>query len=309
MAAVGVAEAAGGFVVFAKEQCGERAIRRVLAEELIDRAQKTLWVVAFDGALAAEIGLQIGHEQRCGDAFAGNIADDEAQSIAAEAEKVIIVAADLTGLMTDAGILERGELRKSLRKQARLDLLGDFDFLGGAAFGFEALSLDPSLGFDGVGNFIEADQGEDVAVGIAEAAEDTAPDGRWGAGRLAFAGIARLDADAVLKAFKARIARELHATSDPFTKFTGNIFGHERDVRVAANELEFDGIACGRGECEIGVAVGRGNDGPRPAGAVAGIKDELEAKGLGVKENAALEVAYEDSDGLEAKERGVDWKI
>ena len=278
---------------------------------MIDRAQKTLWVVAFDSALAAEIGLEIGHEQRGGDAFAGNITDHESESVAAETEKVVIVAADLASLMANTGVIERGELRKSLGKQARLDLLGDFDFLGGAAFGFEALCLGPMLGFDGVGDFIEADQGEGVAVRIAETAENAAPDGRCAAGGLAFGAIAVLDADAMLETFEARIARELHATGDPFAEFAGNIFGHKRDVRVAADELEFGGIACGRGECEIGVTVGRGDDDPGAAGPVAGVENELEAEGLGVEENAAIEVTYEDGDGLEAKEGdvGLDRKI
>ena len=78
MAAIDVADAAGKFVVLGEEERGERAAGRVFAEELIDGAEKVLRVVTRDGALAAKIGLQIGHEQGRGDPFAGDVADDEA---------------------------------------------------------------------------------------------------------------------------------------------------------------------------------------------------------------------------------------
>ncbi len=78
MAAVDVANAPGKFVVFGEEKGGERAAGRVFAEELIDGTEKVLRVVPRNGALAAEIGLQVGHEQSRGDAFAGDVADDEA---------------------------------------------------------------------------------------------------------------------------------------------------------------------------------------------------------------------------------------
>ncbi len=78
MAAVDVADAAGKLVVFGKEEGGERAAGRVFAEELIDGAEQALGVVSGNGALAAKVGLQIGHEESGGDAFAGDVADDEA---------------------------------------------------------------------------------------------------------------------------------------------------------------------------------------------------------------------------------------
>jgi len=180
MAAVGEAEAARGVVVFGEEERGKGTIGRIFAEQLIDGAEEAERIVAMDGALAAEIGLEIGHEQRGGDAFAGDVADDKAETIVAEAEEVVIIAADLACLMADSGVIERGKFGKILREEAGLDLRGDFDFLGGAAFGFESLLLGAALGFDGLGDFVEADEGEEIAVWIAETAEYAAPDGAGG---------------------------------------------------------------------------------------------------------------------------------
>jgi hypothetical protein len=57
MAAVDIAEAAGGDVVIGEEEGGEGAIGSVLREELIDGAEEALRLVEGDSALAAEIGL------------------------------------------------------------------------------------------------------------------------------------------------------------------------------------------------------------------------------------------------------------
>ena len=49
-------------------------------------------LVAREGELAAEIGLKVGHEKSCGDALSGDVADDEAETIVAEGEEVVVVA-------------------------------------------------------------------------------------------------------------------------------------------------------------------------------------------------------------------------
>src|SRR5438034_3448621 len=41
---------------------------------------EALWLIQSDGALAAEIGLQIGHQESSGDSFSGDVADDEAEA-------------------------------------------------------------------------------------------------------------------------------------------------------------------------------------------------------------------------------------
>ena len=64
-----------------------------------------------------------------------------------------------------------------MREQAGLHLLGNFEFLGGATFGFEFFGDGAALGFDLVRNLIETDEGIGIAVGILEAGKDATPNG------------------------------------------------------------------------------------------------------------------------------------
>src|SRR5258708_4997919 len=84
MAAIGVTQMACGVVVFREEESGESAVRRVVTKELVHGAQEALGLIECDGALAAEIGLKIGHQESGGDAFSGDVADHEAETAAAE---------------------------------------------------------------------------------------------------------------------------------------------------------------------------------------------------------------------------------
>ena len=97
MAAVGIADAAGYVVVFGEEKSGESGVSGVVTEEFVDGTQETLRVINGDGALAAKIGLQVGHEKSGSDAFAGDVADHETQAFLTEIEEVIIIAADVAG--------------------------------------------------------------------------------------------------------------------------------------------------------------------------------------------------------------------
>src|SRR5437879_13911877 len=69
MAAIGVAQAAGGVVIFGEEESGESAVRRVVAEKLVHRTQEALRLIESESALAAQIGLQIGHQESGGNSF------------------------------------------------------------------------------------------------------------------------------------------------------------------------------------------------------------------------------------------------
>ncbi len=178
MAAIYVAEAACGDVVVGEEEGGEGAVGRVLREELVDDAKNIFQAIVRDGALAAEIGLQVGHEERGGDAFAGNVADNQAEALGAEVEKVVVVAAYGARGITVTGIVERVDRGADLGEKTALNFVGDFKFLGGAAFEFEFGGGGAALGFEGVRDLVEADKGESVAVGIAETGEDAAPN--WG---------------------------------------------------------------------------------------------------------------------------------
>src|SRR5579864_1553648 len=128
-----------------------------------------------ESALATQVGLEVGHEKSGGDPFARDISDDEAELLLAEIEKVEVVAADLSSLQAEPGVFERFGLGMNLRKQARLDLLGDFDFLRHAAFGFELLCQRTTMSFHAAGQFVETREAEAVAVGIMKTGVDTSP--------------------------------------------------------------------------------------------------------------------------------------
>jgi hypothetical protein len=106
VAAVGVAEAACGVVVVGEEDGGVGRVGGVLEEESVDGLEEELRFVAGEGELAAKVGLEIGHEKSGGDAFARDVSDDEAEPLVTEGEEVVVVAANVAGLDTDAGIVE-----------------------------------------------------------------------------------------------------------------------------------------------------------------------------------------------------------
>jgi len=170
-------------------------------------------------------------------------------------------------------------------------------------FGFEAGLLLAALGLDGVGYLVEADQREEIAVGILEAAENAAPDGRrlllW-SGRIGRA--VGFDARALGEPLEAGRTGELDAAGAPLAELGHDVFGDERDVGVAADELVVGGVAGRNGEDQVGVAVGRRDHGPGTAGTIARVEDELKAEGVDVEIEAAFEITDEDADGLEAEE-------
>ena len=111
VAAVGVAESAGGVVVVGEEDGGVGGVGGVLEEEAVDGLQEELRLVARECELTAEVGLKIRHQKSGGDAFAGDVADDKAESLMAEGEEVVVVAADVAGLDADAGVVKGFEGR------------------------------------------------------------------------------------------------------------------------------------------------------------------------------------------------------
>ena len=169
MAAVGVAEAAAAVVVVGEEDGGVGAVGGVLEEEAVDGLEEELGFVAREGELAAKVGLKIGHEESGGDAFAGDVTDDEAEALVSEGEEVVVVAADVAGLNADAGVIEGVEGGEGLREEAGLDLFGDLEFLSCAAFGLDLLRGEQALLFDLAGELVGADEFKGVAVDVLEA--------------------------------------------------------------------------------------------------------------------------------------------
>src|SRR5260370_317017 len=175
MAAVGIAQAAGGVVVFGEEESGEGAVGGVVAKELVDGTKEALGLVEGDGTLAAQIGLKIGHQESGGDAFPGDVADDETDALAAEIQEVVIIATDFASLDAQASIFEGFEWRLRLGEETGPDLFGNFDFLRGTAVGVPTLwpGAAPALG--GRGFLVATNQRKGIAVEILEASKDAAP--------------------------------------------------------------------------------------------------------------------------------------
>jgi hypothetical protein len=116
--------------------------------------------------MAAQACLQVGHQQRGCDPFAGNVSYDQRNAFSAEIEKIIVVSAYRPGLKANTGVIEPRDGRQRLRKQSRLHLLGDLQLLGGTALLFKPLGLRPPAFFYRSGYIVEARQDEEVAVYI-----------------------------------------------------------------------------------------------------------------------------------------------
>ena len=305
MAAIDVAEAAAGDVVVGEEERSEGAVGGVLGEELIDGAEEALRLVERDSALAAEIGLQIGHEESGGDAFAGNVADDQAEAVGAEIEEVVVIAAYCARWIAVTRIVERLDGGTELGEKAALDFVGNFQFLGGAAFEFEFGGGGAALGFEGVSDFVEADEEEGVAVKIAEAGRDAAPDVSF----LAEEGGLDSGADGArfgveLNAAETRSLLESDAAFGPFLVFCEDVFGDEHHARGPADELVVLRVGFGRYQGEDGLAVGRGYGDQAFARLEFGVIGEVEAKLVDVEAKAAVLVADVDIDGVDAEVGG-----
>jgi|ERR1700675_2727848 len=107
MAAVDVAKAASRVVILGEEERGEGTAGRVLAEELIHGAEEALRLIQSKRGLAAQIGLEIGHQESRSDALSRDVADDETHAFSTQIEKIVIVSAHLARLVADARIFER----------------------------------------------------------------------------------------------------------------------------------------------------------------------------------------------------------
>src|SRR5882762_3545388 len=236
MAAIGIAQAACRVVVFGEEEGGEGAVGSVVAKELVHGAQEALRLIQSDGALAAEIGLQIGHQESGGDSFSGDVADDEAEAVAPETEEVVVITTDFAGLNTKAGVFEGFERWLLLREEPGLDLLGDFDFLRSATFGIQPLGKSAALGFDGVGDLVETHERKGIAVKVLETGKDTTPD--WGvlsAGSGGVRGIRSANAHLILEALQSRRELETNSTLAPFAVLRNYIFGDKGDRHRLTN--------------------------------------------------------------------------
>ena len=223
-------------------------------------------------------GSEQGHGR--GASLAGNVTDNQPQALWSEIQKVEVVPAYLSRLQAGTFIGDGFQLRPNLRKQARLHLLGDFQLLGYAAFGFEFLSVRLPAQFQASPHLIEPFQSKQIPVGIFKACEGSTP----------------------RRVLRRR--QEMNPALAPFFVLGVDIFGHKKNPAVAANKLVFGLVGLGCNQRKIRAAVGRRHFNvafkafPRREATVC---DQFEAQLLHVESQAQVQVADEDHDVLDAQ--------
>ena len=229
--------------------------------------------------MAADVGLQVGHQQRGADPFARNIADEQAEPIVAEIEKVVIVAADLTCLHTQARVVERGRLGTLLWKEPGLHLHGDAAFVGRPSLGFLAIGARPLMCLDLPRHRVDADQHEGVGVRILEE-RICAPD--RGHGRV----------------------MEPHAALFPHFELRLQVVCDEDGGRRAARRLACPGFGRRRDERQHRRAIGR-CDGDPPFLTVRQlyVGDDMKAEALDEEVAAAILIGDRYGHGMHAQMR------
>jgi NADH-quinone oxidoreductase subunit B len=190
----------------------------------------------------------------------------------------------------------------------------------GAALGFLLFGDGAALRFHGVGEFVETDEREGVAVDIAEAGDDSAPDRRFFTEEHAasFATVAGFGARTcgcrdgglcvlklVANALEAGRSLEADAALGPFLELCGDVFGDEDDVRGATDELVLLGLGLGSDEGKDGGTVGRSDGDPAITGLQTCVVGHVEAELVDEEAEAAILVADEDVDAVKAEVGGL----
>src|SRR6202789_3759479 len=106
MSAIRVPEPPPNAVIFGEKERGVSALDRILEEQLVHRFQESLRMFQGDGALAEKICLEIRHQESRGNSFACDVTDYQPQTLLAEIQKIIVIAAYLAGLHTNARVVE-----------------------------------------------------------------------------------------------------------------------------------------------------------------------------------------------------------
>src|SRR5258708_13033314 len=146
-----------------------------------------------------------------------------------------------------------------------MHVFGDFGLVGGAGVGFRFWGGGGGVGFHGVGELIETDEREGVAVDIAEACNGSSPDRRF----FAEEHVGSADSAGSLCAFtccyychccilcrvslvadtlEARRTVKADAALGPFEELGGDVFRDEDDLRGATDELVLFRIGLGSDE-------------------------------------------------------------
>ena len=143
VAGVRVGQHAGRRVEHAVEEADEAPFGDVAAEDPVDLLAERLRLGRF-GRERAHRGLQVGHQQRRGDALADDVGDREREPRVAEADRVEAVAADAGRRLPRDGELPAVDLRASAAAAGALDpqRLGQLALLGRPRAAPRAAGLD-----------------------------------------------------------------------------------------------------------------------------------------------------------------------
>jgi hypothetical protein len=238
--------------------------------------------------------LQIGHEECGGDSLSGNVADDEAQAVRTEREEVVVIAADVPSLRTEAGIFEGSGRRETLREEPGLYLPCDIQFVSEAALEFKLFRIGAALGLNRLVYFVKTYKRKGIPVDVFEAGEYLAPDGALLAvAKLRIFRVRLVQVALVLDAPEARRMAKANTAVAPFTKFSGDIFSDKDDVGGASDELVIRRVRLGLNQREHGGAIGRRDGDPALAGVQTGVKREVESKLIEIEAQAAFLIADE----------------
>ena len=92
-----------------------------------------------------------------------------------EVEKVVVIATHASSLHARACVLQRAQRRQPLRKESRLYLRGNLQFLSCATLGLQPFGGGAALRFNRSADLIETDERERVPIDILEAGKHATP--------------------------------------------------------------------------------------------------------------------------------------
>src|SRR6266478_6138490 len=221
--------------------------------------------------------LEIGHQEGCRDSFPANIADHQAKLIAAELEKIVIIATYLAGLHANGCVFQSRKSGMCLWEEPGLDVPGEFQLLAQAMFGFRPLGMGAALCFDLDVDGVITQKRKGVSIQVFEASGDCTP------------------------GLHLRRMVKTNTAGAPFLELGEDVFGQEDDLSRAADKLAFIGAGFRSNEREHSGAIG-GSDGERIFdGWERDIKGQAESQLIHVESPASLLVANENGNGSEAE--------
>ena len=132
MAGVDVGKAAGRGIVFGEDRCGEALSAEAMRAGVMIEARGELRERKAFGGDGAEAGLECGHEEGGGDAFAGDIGHDEHEfsaggGVAIGVEGVVIIAGNGILRARIEGDFSVGDRWRGGGDEPCLDFAGDFE--------------------------------------------------------------------------------------------------------------------------------------------------------------------------------------